>query len=602
MSNPAQIRFWGTRGSLAKPGPRTLRYGGNTACVQLTSPSGALVVIDCGTGAHGLGQSLLADAKGPLRGSLLISHTHWDHIQGFPFFAPLFVKGGRWDVYGPAGMGQSLRETLAGQMQYSYFPVSLDDMGAAIRFHDLVEGNLEIEDIRITTWFLNHPALTLGYRFEMDGICVVYACDHEPFLRKIGVTADPDEGDQRHASFLKGADLLIHDAQFVDSEYEKKRGWGHSTMEYVVEIAQLAGVKQVAFTHHDPMRSDDELDVIALGIRQRLAAAQSELTVFPAAEQQMIEFRGAENSGPRKGIQWPAAAPAVKDVVVLAGIADKKLDSLVAGAVQADHVRFCQAVDGESLLALARNAPPTLIVAEENLPGLGGFDLCKRLRLEPGARLHDIPVVIIADKEKPDEGRLAGVSSWLIKPFSEQYARAHLQAWLMRSRCRWVRAAVPPDESRRLAALRSLAILDTPPEDRFDQITRLAMLLGKVPIATLTLIDEDRQWFKSSVGCENKDGTREQAFCAHVVHERKPIVVSDTLLDHRFADNPLVTSGPRIRAYCGFPVFHEDGSCLGTLCMIDTRPRDFSEPMLQRLGDLASLAQKELNRSASEKK
>src|SRR2546422_10951769 len=151
-----QVQFWGTRGSLARPGRRTLRYGGNTSCVQVTSPKGSLVVIDCGTGAHDLGRSLLAEARGPLRGSILFSHTHWDHIQGFPFFAPLFVPGNEWDVYAPQGVGQRLEDTLAGQMEYSYFPVSLRQLGATIRYHELVEGAFDVGGARLTTRGMNH--------------------------------------------------------------------------------------------------------------------------------------------------------------------------------------------------------------------------------------------------------------------------------------------------------------------------------------------------------------------------------------------------------------------------------------------------------------
>src|SRR5437588_2798811 len=141
-----QVQLWGTRGSLARPGRNTVRYGGNTSCVQVISPKGSLVVLDCGTGAHDLGRSILAEARQPLRGSILISHTHWDHIQGFPFFAPLRVPGNEWDIYGPRGLGQTLRDSLAGQMQYAYFPVTLEQLGANIRYHDLVEGTFDIGD------------------------------------------------------------------------------------------------------------------------------------------------------------------------------------------------------------------------------------------------------------------------------------------------------------------------------------------------------------------------------------------------------------------------------------------------------------------------
>lgn len=597
MKNPVKVRFWGTRGSLARPGAKTLRYGGNTSCVQLTSPAGALVVIDSGTGAYDLGRDLLAGASQPLRGSLLISHTHWDHIQGFPFFAPLFAKGGHWDVYGPAGLGKSLRETMAGQMQYSYFPLTLEDLGAKIRFHDIVEGCFEIEDIHITTCFLNHPVLTLGYRFEMDGVCVVYACDHEPYFRKTGEeTTEVSERDMRHSAFLAGADLVIHDAQFTDAEYEARRNWGHSPVEYVVQMAELAEVREIALAHHDPARSDDELDAIVRATRKRLEAKGSPLRVFAAADGQTMELRGSRKPAGRASLPEAVTAPALADVTIVGGIADERLASLLAEAARLDGVQYSRSRTGEGAVQMARLSPPSLVVLEERLPDLDGLSACRQLRSD--ARLKLVPIILIADQEREEEGRIAGVTHWLIKPFTAQYARTHMQAWIMRSACRWSRAATPPNESQRLAALRNLAILDTPTEERFDRITRLAAVLGGVPMATITLIDEHRQWFKSAVGLTSRESSRELAFCAHVVSSSQPVVVTDTLLDDRFADNPLVTGEPRIRAYCGFPVFHPDGSCLGTLCMIDLRPRHFSEATLRRFGDLAALAQRELNSGA----
>ena len=157
------VRFWGTRGSLAKPGRITLRHGGNTSCVEVRGDDGALIVLDCGTGAHGLGQALLS--AGPrCDGHLLITHTHWDHIQGFPFFAPLFVPGNTWDIYAPGALGLQLERLLAGQMEYNYFPVTLAQLAATIRFHDIAEGEFAIGEMRVTTQYLNHPALTLGYQ------------------------------------------------------------------------------------------------------------------------------------------------------------------------------------------------------------------------------------------------------------------------------------------------------------------------------------------------------------------------------------------------------------------------------------------------------
>jgi phosphoribosyl 1,2-cyclic phosphodiesterase len=169
-----RVRFWGTRGSIPKPGPSTVRYGGNTSCVEVRSASGTLVVLDCGTGALALGADLMQRGEGPLRGHLLISHTHWDHIQGLPFFAPLFVPGNEWDIYAPHGFLQSVRETLAGQMQHTYFPVDLAQLGATIRYHNLTEGVFTVGDITVSSRYLNHPALTLGYRLEADGVTVAY--------------------------------------------------------------------------------------------------------------------------------------------------------------------------------------------------------------------------------------------------------------------------------------------------------------------------------------------------------------------------------------------------------------------------------------------
>ena len=228
-----QVQFWGTRGSIPKPGPTTIHYGGNTLCHEIRTARGTLVIIDCGTGLHGLGLKLLSGGGRGLAGHILISHTHWDHIQGVPFFAPFFVPGNKWDIYGPKGLNQSLRDTLAGQMQHTYFPITPDEFGASIRYHDLLEGTFEIDDIKVTTQYLNHPALTLGYRLEADGATVVYCCDHEPFSRDVAEGHREFFGlDQQHADFIEGADLLIHDAQYTAGEYPSKVGWGHSSIEF----------------------------------------------------------------------------------------------------------------------------------------------------------------------------------------------------------------------------------------------------------------------------------------------------------------------------------------------------------------------------------
>ncbi len=602
MKNPVRVQFWGTRGSLAKPGRNTLRYGGNTSCVQITSPDGALLVIDCGTGVHDLGRELVGNAGGPLRGSILISHTHWDHIQGFPFFAPLFVRGGEWNIYGPTGLGQSLRDTLAGQMQYTYFPVTLDELGADIHFHDLVEGTFEIDDIRITTRYLNHPVLTLAYRMEMDGVVVIYACDHEPYSRNPGQREPLHELDRHHSEFLKDADLVIHDAQFTDAEYTLMKGWGHSPVEYVSEMGRLAGVKQMAFAHHDPKRTDDALDGIIESVRADLRMKNSLMHAFAAADGQVVELRGTgvkkKTSRRKVASAIQSATPAIKESSVLVCVSDARMAAVLAEAARSEGVISTHASDGAAALRMAKSAPHALILVEDQLPGLDGLSVCKSLRLERDAGLKSVPIVIIAERERTSDGLAAGATGWLIAPFSAQYARAQIQAWLLRSGCRWVRATVPPDEEKRLAALRDLSVLDTPAEERFDRVTRVAAALAEVPIVLVSLVDRDRQWFKSCHGLDVAETSRELAFCAHVVASGKPLVVPDTHLDDRFADSPVVTGAPHIRFYAGFPIFLHDGSCVGTLCLIDTRPRQFPDATIQLFQDLASIVQQELNTGA----
>jgi phosphoribosyl 1,2-cyclic phosphodiesterase len=235
----------------------------------------------------------MADGKAPLRGHILFSHTHWDHIQGMPFFAPLFAPGHVWDVYGPGGADRSLRETLAGQMHHSYFPVTIEQFGASVRYHDLVEGTFEIEDVKISTTYLHHTTRTLGYRMDADGVRVVYCCDHEPYSRALaGGNADIDGQDGGHAEFVRGADLLIHDAQYTAAEYPAKIGWGHSPVEYVVRLSEQAQVKRLALTHHDPLRDDDAMDRVLAGIRAGLADRASPLEVFAAAEGTTVELEG----------------------------------------------------------------------------------------------------------------------------------------------------------------------------------------------------------------------------------------------------------------------------------------------------------------------
>src|SRR5262245_34946922 len=547
-----RVRFWGTRGSLAKAGPSTLRYGGNTSCVEVRSAAGTLLVLDCGTGSHGLGQTLLASGPQPVHGHLLISHTHWDHIQGLPFFAPLFVPGNQWEIYGPLGLGPSLRDTLAGQMQYTYFPITLDQLGATIQYHELVEGTFQVGDIHVRTHYLNHPALTLGYRLEADGVAVVYACDHEPYTEQLALGLGEISGnDRRHAAFLAGADLLIHDAQYTASEYASKIGWGHSTVEYAVHVSHEAGVKRLALTHHDPLRDDHALDRILAAVWADLEQKGSALQVCAAAEGQDLELHATVARRPLRTPEeisaLPPTVPALQQPSVLIGLIDASTALALAQTIHADDICVRVAPDGDAVLQMVSVEHPSLVLVEHAPPTLDGLAVCRAIRGADTAYARDVPIILTACQEDETAGATAGVTDWLLKPFSDAYVRTRVRAWLLRLSCRWSKAPMPPDEERRLAALHQLGLLDTPPEERFDRLTRLAAALFDVPIVLVSLVDHDRQWFKSHYGIEEDEVPRELSLCAHTILRHEVMLVPDALLDPRFAENPLVTSAPRMR-------------------------------------------------------
>ena len=217
------VRFWGTRGSIPTPGDRTSIYGGNTSCVEVRTADGTTLVLDCGTGVRVLGLDMLR-RTGPHRIHLLIGHTHWDHIQGFPFFTPAFLPGTELNIYGSPAFQRSLEDSLSGQMQYAYFPVKLHDLASRLHYTELGEGFFRIGNVLVETQYLNHTAPTIAYRISADSAAMAYVTDHEPFWNSPGpVFHHP--GDQRHIEFLKGADLVVHDAQYTSEEYRTKLGW-----------------------------------------------------------------------------------------------------------------------------------------------------------------------------------------------------------------------------------------------------------------------------------------------------------------------------------------------------------------------------------------
>ncbi len=600
-----RFRFWGTRGSIAKPGPATLRYGGNTSCVEVRSNSGTLIVLDCGTGAHALGHALVADGTAR-RGHILITHTHWDHIQGFPFFAPLRAPGNEWDVYGPRGSGSSLRDTMSGQMQYEYFPVTLEDLDATVRYHDLVEGTLDIGDVRVTAHYLHHPALTLGYRLEVDDVTLVYASDHEPHSRHLALGKPGPAGGQdcRHLEFLAGADILIHDAQYTAEEYPSKAGWGHSTIEYVVDSAVRSGVRQAYLYHHDPMRDDDAVDDLLKQGRKRLAATGSEMTLLAAREGDEVEVATARerDAPPERAGMRARALPArgMSNSVVLASLLNDHDAATIGAALERDGPRLVRADSLDETLEQIRQHHPSLLLLDEKL-GDGISEVCRAVRAQSDQYARAAPIIVVAERDDPSEQQRrldAGVTDWLFKPFSGGYAQTRVRAWLLRTICRWRNAPQPPDESTRSGALRRLALLDTSAEERFDRYTRIASALFDVPIALITLVAEERQWFKSRRGLEETETHRDVAFCSHAILSDDILQVEDTLQDDRFADNPVVTGELRVRFYAGVPLRLKDGHRVGTLCLVDHRPRLLDEHELSELKDLGALVERELQLSS----
>lgn len=596
------IKFWGTRGSISKPGATTVRYGGNTSCIELISSQGTLLVIDCGTGGHGLGLELTSKLIHK-RGHMLISHTHWDHIQGIPFFAPFFMSDAEWDIYGPKNLSQSIQEALEGQMQHIYFPVSINQLGATMRFHSLVEGTFQINDIKVTVHYLNHPVITCGYRIEVDGVVIVYSCDYEPNSTALLTKEDEiSEPDRKHLEFLADADLVIHDAQYTLNEYPAKIGWGHSPIEYAVKICQLAGVKQLALTHHDPLRDDASIDKILKKVHENLKKQDSALKVFAAAEGTELDLNAIvaqknQYENKKQNSAEILSKTILSEQSIIIYVSNEATRTILSEAIHSNGIQATFVADSDEMMKKILAENTSLVLIEHDPPVINGIGICSLIR----EKIHDadntLPIVIIADKEETDLGKQAGVTEWLIKPFTSNYARSKIHAWILRVACRWHRAPIPINEAQRLAALHKLNILDTEQEERFNRITRLTSALFDIPVVLISLVDANRQWFKSCYGIDLKETDREVSFCAHVVNSQQSMIVSDMLLDNRFADNPYVLNEPHIRFYAGAPLILKDGSCIGTLCCLDTRPRVLREEELQLLHDLRDLAMNEIVKS-----
>lgn len=270
-----KLTFWGVRGSIPTPGNQTVRYGGNTPCLELRLDDDKLIIFDAGTGIRNFGDFLLSKGES-IKAHLLITHPHWDHIQGFPFFKPAFIPGNELTIVGTERPEKSLSEIIAEQMNRIYFPVQLHDLKAKIKFVPIrEEGIIQVHEAKVTYMYVNHPGFTVGFRVEYKGKTLVYVSDNEPFDREaakiltnfetsvkerfLAVEGDPN---QRVFDFCRGADVLIHDATYSPEEYIDRVGWGHSDYLFTLRVAAEADVKRLYLFHHDQNHSDEKVDDI----------------------------------------------------------------------------------------------------------------------------------------------------------------------------------------------------------------------------------------------------------------------------------------------------------------------------------------------------
>jgi phosphoribosyl 1,2-cyclic phosphodiesterase len=281
-----RIRFWGTRGSIPSPGPRTVRYGGNTPCVEVRTAEGCLVILDAGTGIRELGRSLIARADGkPIEGDIFLTHAHWDHIQGLPFFAPIFQRGNQFTIWGSRSQVPAIDRAIRDQMSPSVFPVSFAELDATIAFREIGDLPLSGRGYELSALPVRHPGGALGYRLldgNGTGGALVYISDNE--LGPSSQYDSPNGWREELVQFARGASVLVHDSMYTVEEYDHHRGWGHSTYRDVVDLALEAGVGRLVLFHHKPERTDDEVDQRVEECRVAVKERGRKLEIVAAAE------------------------------------------------------------------------------------------------------------------------------------------------------------------------------------------------------------------------------------------------------------------------------------------------------------------------------
>jgi len=281
-----RLTFWGTRGSVPTPGPLTVRYGGNTPCVEVRTAAGRLIILDAGTGLRELGRSLVERSNGAaLEGDVFLTHAHWDHIQGLPFFPPIFQPGNRFTIWGPRTSNGDVGRVIREQMSPVVFPVPFEHLGARVDFKNIGESQPAADDFDLATFDVQHPGGAVAYRFTSRGPAprsFVYVSDNE--LAANDSYRSAKNWREELVAFIRGANVLVHDATYTNDEYAEHRGWGHSTYDEALDLAIDSDVETLVLFHHKPERSDDDLDACAAACRDAARARGSRLRIVAAAE------------------------------------------------------------------------------------------------------------------------------------------------------------------------------------------------------------------------------------------------------------------------------------------------------------------------------
>jgi phosphoribosyl 1,2-cyclic phosphodiesterase len=273
-----KVKFWGTRGSIATPGPTTVRFGGNTTCLEILLEDGARIVLDAGTGIRMLGSALLeSPATEPIH--LFLTHSHWDHIQGFPFFSPAYDRDREIRIYGFQRAYDKLREILTNQMESKFFPVNFEDLNAKIKFIEISAETYQIKNAKISAVANNHPGTAHGFRIRENARSLVFLTDNE-----LHPPSNLQTSWSEFVEFCSGANLLIHDAMYTEDELEKRQGWGHSSYAQALDLALDAGVETLTLFHHDPAHDDATIDRIVADCRHRIEDRKASLRCDAAVE------------------------------------------------------------------------------------------------------------------------------------------------------------------------------------------------------------------------------------------------------------------------------------------------------------------------------